>query len=373
MIHFNTAGAGLLSPHALGAMEAFLKAEHTQGAYETELAHTEVLDNAIYQNIARLIGAQSADIALFDSATKAWVTALDALELNSGDRVLITPYEYAGNLIALDNLRRLRGLVIETIPLLANGDIDLAWLAVHMSDSVKLVSVVHVPSCCGIINDVVAIGRLLRDYPCAYFVDACQSVGMLPINVMEIGCHVLTAAGRKFLCGPRGTGFAFLSTEFRAFARPRFTDLHRAHFSCSEGVTLHSQDARGFEYAERNGAALMGLNVAVLERLRGGYADDCEAYRFLSEALKEDESLVLVTPGTLQRGIISFCHKEISAVEAVDFFRSQGVNCWAGHSSHTPYYMTYRAPARFIRVSLGGASTIEQSEYFLRLLRQVSR
>ncbi|MED5607158.1 MULTISPECIES: aminotransferase class V-fold PLP-dependent enzyme [unclassified Pseudomonas] len=373
MIHFNTAGAGLLSAQALQAMQTFLQAESEQGAYETELASAEVLDHAVYQNIARLLGAQPADIALFDSATKAWVTALDALDWHCGDRILITPYEYAGNLIALDNLRQRHGLMIETIPLLDNGDLDLAWLARYMRDNVKLVSVVHVPSCCGIVNNVAAIGRLLRGYPCTYFVDACQSVGMLPINVQEIGCDVLTAAGRKFLCGPRGTGFACLSAAFRARARPRFTDLHRATFSLDSGVTLDVQDARYFEYAERNGATLMGLNVAVLERLQGGYVDDCEAYRFLVESLKGYENLQLIIPGAYQRGIISFFHESISAPETVGFFRSRGINCWPGYASHTPGYMTGRVPARFVRVSLGCTNTIAQAEQFLRLLQSMSR
>jgi selenocysteine lyase/cysteine desulfurase len=196
---------------------------------------------------------------------------------------------------------------------------------------------------------------------------------MLPIDVREIGCDVLTAAGRKFLCGPRGTGFAYLSAAFRARARPRFTDLHRATFTPGSGVTVDVQDARCFEYAERNGAALMGLNVAVLERLQGGYVDDCEAYRFLVEALKGHESLQLIMPGAYQRGIISFFHKSISAPEAVGFFRSRGVNCWAGYASHTPGYMPDRTPARFVRLSLGGASNIAQSEQFLRLLQSMTR
>lgn len=373
MIHFNTAGAGLMSTPTLQAMQTYLQAEHEQGAYEAELANAEVLEHAIYRNIAHLLGAQPADIALFDSATKAWVTALDALDWKCGDRVLITPFEYAGNLIALDHLRLRHGLIIETIPLLCNGDLDLAWLAGHLSDDVKLVSVVYVPSCCGIVNDVTDIGRLLRDHRCAYFVDACQAVGMLPINVREIACDVLTAAGRKFLCGPRGTGFAYLSAAFRARTKPRFTDLHRATFTHGSGVTLEVQDARCFEYAERNCAALMGLNAAVLERLQGGYVDDCETFRFLAESLKGHKSLHLIMPGTYQRGIISFFQESIPAPVTVAFLRSRGINCWAGHAAHTPGYMTERAPARFVRVSLGCSSTIAQAEQFLRLLQNANQ
>lgn len=371
MIHFNTAGAGLLSAHALEAMQGFLQRERDQGGYEAELASAQVLDNELYHNIARLIGAQPGDIALFDSATKAWVTALDALDWHVGDRVLVTPYEYAGNLIALEHLRQRHGVAVDVIPLLENGDLDLAWLAEHLRDDVKLVSIVHVPSCCGIVNDVEAVGRLLRGHPCVFFVDACQSLGMLPIDVQAIGCDVLTAAGRKFLCGPRGTGFAYLSEAFRAVAKPRFTDLHRATFSVANGVSLDQRDARCFEYAERNSAAFIGLNIAVLERLAGGYVDDCAAYRFLVQALEGNAQLRLIAPGARQRGIVSFFHAGVPAPEVVSRLRVNGINCWAGYAAHTPYFMSDRGGPRFVRVSLGSASTVSQAEQFVHLLRNI--
>ncbi|MDH1631407.1 aminotransferase class V-fold PLP-dependent enzyme [Pseudomonas mosselii] len=370
MIHFNTAGAGVMSAQALEVMQTFLQGEREHGAYEAELAGSAVLEHEIYVNVARLIGARPADIALFDSATKAWVTALDALDWNGGGRVLVTPYEYAGNLIALDRLRQRHGVVVEVIPLLGNGDLDLAWLAEHLREDVKLVSIVHVPSCCGIVNDVESIGTLLQGHPCVFFLDACQSVGMLPIDVQRIGCDVLTAAGRKFLCGPRGTGFAYLSKAFRAVAAPRFTDLHRATFTMADGVRLGQEDARCFEYAERNSAALMGLNIAVQDRLRGGYVDDCAAYRFLVEELKGDARLQLILPGVRQRAIVSFFHDAMPAPEAVVRLRTNGINCWAGHASHTPYFMNGRGE-RFVRVSLGHGSTVSQAEQFMRLLRNM--
>ncbi len=225
MIHFNTAGAGRVSSETLRLMQTYLQEEYANGAYETELSHAATLDGEVYESIARLLGAKPRNIALFEGATKAWVTALNALNWSCGARVVVTPYEYAGNLIALSELQRRHGVVIDVMPLLPNGDLDLQWLAQHMSAQVMLVSVVHVPSCCGIVNDVEAVGRILRDFPCFYFVDACQSVGMLPLDMLAIGADVLTAAGRKFLCGPRGTGFAYLSDGFLAVAQPRFTRL----------------------------------------------------------------------------------------------------------------------------------------------------
>ncbi|UII72346.1 aminotransferase class V-fold PLP-dependent enzyme [Pseudomonas sp. HN11] len=371
MIHFNTAGAGRVSAETLGLMQAYLQEEHEVGAYETELSHAETLDGEVYENIARLLGANARNIALFDGATKAWVTALNALPWAKGARAVVTPYEYAGNLIALSELQRRYGIKVDVMPLLANGDLDLQWLAQHMSAQVMLVSVVHVPSCCGIVNDVEAVGNILRDYPCFYFVDACQSAGMLPLEVQAMGADVLTAAGRKFLCGPRGTGFAYLSDDFMAAAQPRFTDLSRANVDVRGVVSLETDDARRYEYAERNNAAVVGLNQAIKERLSVAHNIERGTYRFLYQQLVQAPHISVIAPGTQQAGIVAFTHARYSATELVAYMRKQGVNGWPGYAAHTPYYMLGQGYDRFVRLSINNKNSLEDVQVFMELLAKL--
>ncbi|AHL32039.1 aminotransferase [Pseudomonas brassicacearum] len=371
MIHFNTAGSGLMSSETLSLMQGYLQEEFESGAYETELNHASVLDVEVYENIARLLGADVRNVALFDGATKAWVTALEALTWSEGARVLVTPYEYAGNLIALATLQRLYGVVIEVMPLLADGNLDLQWLARHMSAEVKLVSIVHVPSCCGIVNDIEAVGNILRDYPSLYFVDACQSVGMLALDVRAAGCDVLTAAGRKFLCGPRGTGFAYLSDRFLATVQPRFTDLSRATVDASGVVTRGIGDARGFEYAERNNAAVVGLNQAIKERLSSAYGAESELYQTLLRRLAQTPGVNLIAPGTHRQGIIAFTHERYSATDIVSRLRARGINCWPGYAAHTPYFMLKHGPERFVRVSINARNSPREVDEFISLLSEL--
>lgn len=371
MIHFNTAGSGLVSAETLRVMQQYLQAEYESGAYEAELGHQTILDGEVYDNIARLLGTEAANIALFDGATKAWVTALDSLTWSEGARVLVTPYEYAGNLIALATLQRLHGIVVEVMPLDAYGELDLQWLAQHMSDEVRMVSVVQVPSCCGIVNDVEAVGNILRAYSCLYFVDACQSTGMLPVDVKAIGCDVLTAAGRKFLCGPRGTGFAYLSERFQAVAQPRFTDLGRASVDQLGRVSRGIEDARRFEYAERNNAAVLGLNQAIKERLTRTCGEEREIYQSLYSRLAQVSEVRLIAPGAHHEGIIAFTHQRCSANELVEYMRGQGVNCWPGHASHTPYYMLEQGHDRFVRLSINHKNSISDVDMFMSLLAKL--
>ncbi|MFL1554895.1 MULTISPECIES: aminotransferase class V-fold PLP-dependent enzyme [unclassified Pseudomonas] len=371
MIHFNTAGAGRVSSETLRLMQTYLQEEYETGAYETELSYAATLDGEVYENIARLLGAKPRNIALFDGATKAWITALNALNWSPGARVVVTPYEYAGNLIALSELQRRYGIVIDVMPLLPNGDLDLQWLAQHMSAQVMLVSVVHVPSCCGIVNDVEAVGHILRDFPCYYFVDACQSAGLLPLDMLAIGADVLTAAGRKFLCGPRGTGFAYLSDAFLAAAQPRFTDLSRASVDAQGGVSLGADDARRYEYAERNNAAVVGLNQAIKERLSVAYSVERGVYRHLYQQLAQTAHIHVIAPGTQQAGIIAFTHDRCSATELVAYMRTQGVNSWPGYASHTPYYMLGQGHDRFVRLSINNKNNLDDVGVFMALLAKL--
>ena len=95
-----------------------------------------------------------------------------------------------------------------------------------------------------------------------YLLDACQAVGQLPIDVEEIGCDLLAATGRKFLRGPRGTGFLYVRRAMLETLEPAMIDHFGAPWVGADRYALRP-DARRFETWEKNYAARLGLGAAV--------------------------------------------------------------------------------------------------------------
>ncbi|MEU1075104.1 MULTISPECIES: aminotransferase class V-fold PLP-dependent enzyme [unclassified Streptomyces] len=372
-VHFNNAGAGLMPAAVTQAVTDYLAEEADGGSYEAEQRHADTLEREVYETLGRVIDAPSDDIALFDSATRAWSSVVSHIPFAAGDRVWVTPYEYAGNLILWTELRRRLDLRVEVVPVLPDGDLDLDWMSTHIGDDVAFVSVPHVPSGCGIVTPVEEIGKILAPWRCYYGVDGCQAVGQLPVSATSIGCDLLTGAGRKFLRGPRGTGFAAISPRLREAVALPFYDLHIADMTGGDDYEVHSTGARRLEYAERSNSSVMGLQAAArhhLARTDDGPGMVREAVR---EAIAQLPGTRLIDPGSRHASIVTFVHDRMPARDVQGALHTAGVNVWTAQGSHTPLYMNAVGVEAAVRVSPHYYNSMAEVERFARVLRDVLR
>ena len=192
VIHLNNAGASLAPQPVLDAMIGHLERESVRGGYEAEAeAHDRI--EAVYGSVARLLNAAPDEIALVDSATRAWDSAFYtfAATLRPGERIVTGRAEYASNVIALLQIAHRSGVIIDVIEDDASGAIDVSALASRLDPHVRLVCVTHVPTSGGLVNPVAEIGKVTQAAGIPYLVDACQSAGQLPLDVEAIGCDAL--------------------------------------------------------------------------------------------------------------------------------------------------------------------------------------
>lgn len=261
MIHFNNAGSSLSPRPVVEAVAGHLALEQEIGGYEAEARAAPELAS-FYTGFASLLGARPDEIAYVENATRAWDMAFYGLPLTEGDRILTHGSEYASNVLALLQQAARRGLHLDLVPSDGTGQIDVEALERMIQPRTRLVALTHVPTQGGLVNPAEAVGRIAHEHGLIYMLDACQSVGQMPVDVGAIGCHVLSGTGRKFLRGPRGTGFLYVSREMIDRIEPPFIDLHAATWTGPDSYEL-APGAKRFENSASYVAGRVGLARAV--------------------------------------------------------------------------------------------------------------
>jgi selenocysteine lyase/cysteine desulfurase len=321
-------------------MVSHLRLEEAIGGYE---AYSQARDRiaGVYASVGALVNAPIERVALVESATVAWDRGLQAIAfsdpLEAGDRMLVSGSEYASNVLPLLQLARRTGASVEVIPDGADGSVDVEAMGDMLDERVRIVSVNHAPSQNGLVNDVVAIGDMLRMHgsPAWYLVDACQSVGQLPVDMGRIGCDVLSATGRKFLRGPRATGFLVVSQRMLDDLEPFPLDLHAATWTTLDDYDLAEGAAR-FESWEKAYAALLGMGAAIDYALACGIEPLADRIGLLAQraraGLAEIPGVTVRDRGSVQSGIVTIRVDDPAGVVAG--LRGRGINT----SLSTPDY-----------------------------------
>ena len=326
--HLNNAGASLMPAPVADAVVGYLRQEESYGGYETARARRDDLED-VYDALAALISADPSELAITDNATRAWDMAFYGLRFDPGDRILTTTTEYAANYIAYLQVSRRTGAIVDVVPDTATGEIDVDALDAMIDDRVKVVSMNHMPTNSGLLNPAAEVGAVTRRHGVPFLLDACQTVGQVPIDVDAIGCDILTATSRKFLRGPRGVGFLYVGRSMLARLEPPMLDLHGATWVANDRYEVRS-DARRFELWERNFAGQVGLAVAVRYALEVGVEVIWDRVRHLAERLRSALAEILgvtVTDIGAERGaIVTFTVDGMAPAAIRDALAAEGIN-----------------------------------------------
>jgi cysteine desulfurase / selenocysteine lyase len=308
LIHFNNAGSSLMPQPVYQAVLDHLALEQTIGGYAAEDQAEPVLED-FYDAFAALLNCNRSEIAYVENATRAWDMAFYSLPLKEGDRILTVEAEYVSNFLAYLHQARRRGLEIDVAPCDASGQVDLDALESLIVPKTKLIAVTHIPTQGGLVNPAEEIGRIARRHGITYVLDACQSVGQMPLDVEKIGCDLLSGTGRKFLRGPRGTGFLYVSKKIIDRLDPPFIDLHAATWTDARTFELRP-DARRFENWESYVAGRVGLRAAVRYALDLGLEPIRARVTMLADRLRaslaELPGIKVQDLGRVRSGIVTF-------------------------------------------------------------------
>ena len=375
VLHLNHAGSSLPPQVVTSTVVDHLRLEERIGGYEAEAAARERTE-AVYGSVARLLGADPAEIALVENATRAWDMAFYAVPLRPGDRIITGVAEYASNYLAFLHMKATRGVEIVVAPDGADGALDVEALEALIDERTRLIAVTHVPTNGGLVNPAVRVGEVARRHGLLFLLDACQSVGQLEVDVQRIGCDFLSATGRKFLRGPRGTGFLYARTATTADLHPPFVDLHAATWTSRDGYELRP-DARRFENWESYVAGRLGLGAAVDYALAIGmdriHAMVQRAGEGLRARLAELPAMTVHDKGSSRCGIVSFEHAWIDATTIRDRLRAMGINVSVTTQTSTRLDFEQRRMPDLVRASVHYLTTDGELDRFVLALRDLEQ
>ncbi|WP_269584106.1 aminotransferase class V-fold PLP-dependent enzyme [Roseibium sp. Sym1] len=374
-IHFDNAGASPMPEPVFRSVTGHLDAERAVGGYEAERRAKPALDS-FYTGIARLLNAGPDEIAFAENATRAWDMAVYALPLKEGDRVITHGSEYASNMLAFLQLAARWGIGIDIAPSDESGQIDVAALDRLVTSRTKVIALTHVPTQGGLVNPAEEVGAIARKHGLIYVLDACQSVGQIDIDVSKIGCDILTCTGRKYLRGPRGTGFLYIGRRLAERLDPPFIDLHSAVWTGERRYDMAS-GARRFENYESNVAGRIGLAKAVDYSLAIGLPDIEARVSDLAATLRRElarlPGIDVHDLGDRKCGIVTFSAEGLDPFDLRSALFQRNISTSVSTAEHALLDLGRRGTGPINRASVHYFNTEQEIDRFLSAVLAVQK
>ncbi|MEM7195603.1 MAG: aminotransferase class V-fold PLP-dependent enzyme [Pseudomonadota bacterium] len=373
IIHFNNAGSSLMPAPVSDYLVDFLRMEETIGGYESVERESAALEN-FYSATSRLINCKPDEVAYAENATRAWDMAFYGLSFQPGDRILTTVSEYGSNVIAYNHQAQRTGVEIVFVPDDDHGQIDIDALKSLIDDRVKLISISQIPTGGGLVNPAAEVGKVANDAGILYLLDACQGVGHLPVDVEAIGCDMLSATGRKFLRGPRATGFLYVRESVMDRVTPPLLDQHAADLISPTEYRI-AAGAQRYENWEQFFAGKAALGVAIDYAIAWGLDSIRDRIFNLADSLRNKLSKVdgveLTDLGEKKCGIVTFRTRQQTAAAIKSEMKRRRINVSVSDGSGSLVSFQPRGIESVVRASVHYFNTEDEINTFIDALNEV--
>jgi L-cysteine/cystine lyase len=315
--YFNYGGQGPMSQAALDAILAGYQQIQSQGPFGIKTSNLVTQEsNLTRQAIALELGVSASAIALTENVTAGCNIALWGLNWQPGDRILVSDCEHPGVIASIKEICRRFQVIIDFFPLLAtlNSGDPVAVITAHLQSQTRLVVLSHVLWNTGQVLPLAAIAASVRQYShpnkkIQILVDAAQSVGLLPLNLDQLGIDFYAFTGHKWWCGPEGVGGLYIHADAIESLAPTFIGWRSLDYSQADLPLIN--DARRYEVATSAYPLYAGLRAAIAIHQEWGSSIDratkiISLATYLWESLAQLPGIKCLNQTAPQSGLVSF-------------------------------------------------------------------
>ncbi|MEO5370987.1 MAG: aminotransferase class V-fold PLP-dependent enzyme [Magnetococcus sp. DMHC-1] len=319
LIYFNHAGVAPLPVRSVRIMAELADHMARYGAFryrELDEVYTKAR-----QRCAQLLDVSARDVAFVPNTSEGLSYVGLGLDWQAGDEIVTTDQEFPSNIVIWLDLARRHGLKVHQVPSGNDGRVDASALLERVNARTRVVAVSSVQFGTGAVVNLEPIGAALRSTTTLFVVDGIQSLGIIPLQPAVTGIDALCADGHKWLLGPEGCGFLYLSEKGQAQIQPRVLGWHSvANAGDYQRICIEPrEDCRRFEAGSPNllGAAALGESIGLL--LEVGVANVQNRIHGLVQSLTtglRNLGCIIHTPlapdGFPGAGILIFSHPQVA-------------------------------------------------------------
>ena len=316
--YFNYGGQGTLPQVALDAIAQSYDYIQTIGPFSLAVNNWITQEaNLTRAAIAQELGVTAATITLTEDVTVGCNIVLWGIPWQAGDHILLSDCEHPGVIAAVGEICRRFGVTTSTFPILGlagdNSPLDtqgspaqiLASIDQHLQPQTRLVVLSHVLWNTGQILPLQEINQLCHERGCLVLVDAAQSVGQLPLDLLDLEVDFYAFTGHKWCCGPEGLGGLYVRAEVRDNLHPTFIGWR--------GITKEGwqPDGRRYEVATSAFPLYAGFRAAINYHHQGGtvfdrYQNILNLSQYLYQKLTTIPQIQVTSPHPPETGLVCF-------------------------------------------------------------------